>query len=89
MKCGDVTGNLICYGKGGLTYTYSLVYNKGGYPYVVATAQDKRGIRSEKSGLFPPDGGLARAFLHMVARCAVSPYTLIEVYDEFLTHHRL
>ena len=71
----------------GLVYTYRLLYTAGGYPYIEVSAQDKWGIRQEKSGLFPPDGRLARAFLSLLVRCEVSPYSLIEVYDDFVTHH--
>ena len=71
----------------GLVYTYYLVYGADGYPYVVVEAEDERGKRSEKSGRFPPDGRMADAFLALLLRCEVSPYTLVEVYDEFLTHN--
>lgn len=73
----------------GLVYTYRLLHTEGGYPYVEVIAEDARGIRCSKSGLFPPDGRLARAFLALATRCEVSPYTLVEIYDEFLTHSDL
>ena len=69
----------------GLVYTYYLVYSADGYPYIVAEAEDKNGKRCEKSGCFPADGRLANAFLSLLAACEVSPYSLVEVYDEFLT----
>ena len=71
----------------GLIYTYRLLYDGRGYPCVEVTARDKRGVRREKSGRFPQDGRLAQRFLSLVARCAVSPYTLVEIYDEFLAQH--
>ena len=71
----------------GLQYTYRLLYTAGGYPYIEVIAEDKRGIRREKSGLFPPDGRLARAFFALLVRCEVSPCSLVEVYDEFLAQH--
>ena len=71
----------------GLTYTYRLGHTEGGYPYVEVTAEDKNGVRRERSGPFPPDGLLAREFFLLLMRCEVSPYTLVEVYDEFLTHN--
>ena len=76
-----------CCPMAGLVYTYRLLYTAGGYPYIEVSAEDKRGIRREKSGLFPPDGRLARAFLALLVRCEVSPYSLVEVYDEFLAQH--
>lgn len=79
----------VCHPAEGLRYIYRLAYTEGGYPYVVAEAEDKRGKRCERSGLFPRDGVLARAFLSMLVRLEVSPYTLVEVYDEFLTHHAI
>ena len=71
----------------GLVYTYRLLYTVGGYPYIEVSAEDKCGIRREKSGLFPPDGQLARDFLFLLVRCEVSPYSLVAIYDDFLTHH--
>ena len=73
--------------RGGPIYTYRLLYDPHGYPSVEVTAQDMHGVRIEKSGLFPRDGRLARQFLLLAARCAVSPYTLVEVYDEFLARY--
>ena len=77
----------VCHPTEGLSYIYRLLYTEGGYPYIEAVAEDKGGRRCERSGLFPRDGVLARAFLVMLARLEVSPYTLVEVYDEFLAHH--
>ena len=84
-RAGDETAQ--CRPMAGLVYTYRLLYTAGGYPYIEATAEDKKGIRREKSGLFPPDGHLARAFLCLLVRCEVSPCSLVEIYDDFLTHH--
>lgn len=82
-------GVLQCRPAEGLVYTYRILYTSGGYPYVEAVAEDERGVRREKSGAFPMDGRLARAFLAMLVQCEVSPLSLVEVYDEFLTLHPL
>ena len=82
-------GAIACTPTEGLRYIYRLGYSEDGYPYIEVVAEDGNGVRCERSGLFPRDGVLARAFLALVVRCEVSPHTLVEVYDEFLTHHPL
>ena len=87
MKQREGELGAVCHPAAGLSYIYRLVYGEGGYPCVEVTAVDGSGVRRERSGAFPRDGALARAFLALLIRCEVSPYALVEVYDDFLTHH--
>lgn len=88
-KLADAEGaqTVRCYPMAGLVYIYRLAYTAGGHPYITAEAEDENGVRRERSGLFPRDGRLARDFLAFLARHEVSPYTVVEIYDEFLALH--
>ena len=66
----------------GLTLTSRLTRG-GGRRSVEVRAEDGHGIRRDAVGGFPSDGAAERFFL-LVLRGAVTPYTLVEIYDGFM-----
>ena len=71
--------------RDGLTLTYTVIA-RGGYHYVGVTAVDARGCRSAETGALPT-AALAARLLRLLSVGAVTPYTLTEIYDEFLAAH--
>lgn len=69
---------------GGLRLTYRLRRSRVGIAHLEVLAEDEAGRRCERSGGLPEEGGVAEAFLQLAASAALTPYTLIEVYDEFI-----
>ncbi|MBQ2719387.1 MAG: hypothetical protein IJF73_04900 [Clostridia bacterium] len=65
----------------GLCLTYRLLVTDRAL--VEVTAADGRGIRRESVGGFPT-AAAAERFFDLVAAAAVTPYTLLEIYDGFL-----
>ena len=85
MKKHERTVKKAClFPKEGLCLWYYLKRLRRGYRYLEVVAEDENGRRSEKSGGLPCAGGWALSFFHLAVTAAVTPYTLVEVYDEFL-----
>ena len=68
----------------GLTLHYYLCHPTGGVPYLAVVAEDENGRRYERSGGLPAGGEEALAFFRLAVSAAVTPYTLIESYDDFI-----
>ena len=68
----------------GLALHYYLCRPTGGVPYLAVVAEDENGCRYERSGGLPAGGEEALAFFRLAVSAAVTPYTLIEIYDDFI-----